>query len=414
MSYASRQSQSKAQNEANAKTLRALVKQPENKICADCKRNDPRWASWNLGCFLCIRCSGIHRSMGTHISKVKSIDLDIWTPEQMESIQKWGNKLCNLYWEAHLKAGHVPPEHKIESFIRSKYETRRWAKDGPPPSDPSVLDGGAPVPSSSTTRGSGSTSQPQQRAVKPASAVDLLGGDAPPPPSQATTSLSQPSARQPSNLLDDPPSNNGRTTSGNIRSPTSPPAPAAPPKTHTAPSPAAAAAPSGGGGGGLFDLDWHSGPTSPPAVSSPTGGAKGKNDILSLFSSATPAPAPPLQQQHQQQQGGFGGLDAFGAMNLGGAQSQGPARAAQTQSSSGLFSTQDVWGAPTSVQQSRPQAPTTTTATTTTSSFGGGGFGGDDIWGDMTSGAKATATPSSATTAPKKDDAFADIWGDFK
>lgn len=86
---------------------------------------------------------------------MKSIDLDIWTPEQMESIQKWGNKLCNLYWEAHLKAGHVPPEHKIESFIRSKYETRRWAKDGPPPSDPSVLDGGAPAPSSSTTRGSG-------------------------------------------------------------------------------------------------------------------------------------------------------------------------------------------------------------------------------------------------------------------
>lgn len=119
MSYA-RQSQPKAQTEANARTLRALVKQPDNKVCADCKRNDPRWASWNLGCFLCIRCSGIHRSMGTHISRVKSIDLDIWTPEQMASIQMWGNKRCNLYWEAHLKAGHVPPEHKVESFVRSK------------------------------------------------------------------------------------------------------------------------------------------------------------------------------------------------------------------------------------------------------------------------------------------------------
>ncbi|PWO00411.1 ArfGap-domain-containing protein [Tilletiopsis washingtonensis] len=138
----SRPAQSKAQNDANARTLRALVKQPENKTCVDCKRNDPRWASWNLGCFLCIRCSGIHRSMGTHISKVKSIDLDIWTPEQMASVQKWGNRRANAYWEAHLKAGHVPPEHKIESFIRSKYETKRWAKEGPPPSDPSVLDQG--------------------------------------------------------------------------------------------------------------------------------------------------------------------------------------------------------------------------------------------------------------------------------
>ncbi|KAF9042051.1 hypothetical protein BJ165DRAFT_1349726, partial [Panaeolus papilionaceus] len=134
--------QDRATAERHAKTLRELVKRPENKVCADCKRNvvDPRWASWNLGVFLCIRCSGIHRGMGTHISKVKSVDLDMWTPEQMESIQKWGNNRANLYWEAHLKAGHIPPDHKMESFIRSKYESRRWAMEGSPPTDPSVLD----------------------------------------------------------------------------------------------------------------------------------------------------------------------------------------------------------------------------------------------------------------------------------
>lgn len=120
MSYATRKPQSRAEADANARTLRALVKQTENRSCADCKRNDTRWASWNIGCFLCIRCSGIHRSMGTHISRVKSIDLDMWTPEQMASVQKWGNRRANLYWEAHLKPGHSPPEHKVESFIRSK------------------------------------------------------------------------------------------------------------------------------------------------------------------------------------------------------------------------------------------------------------------------------------------------------
>ncbi|KAH9982048.1 hypothetical protein BGW80DRAFT_1261212 [Lactifluus volemus] len=134
--------QDKATTERHARTLRELVKRPENRACADCKHNDPRWASWNIGVFLCIRCSGIHRGMGTHISKVKSIDLDAWTPGQMDNIQKWGNRLANLYWEAHLKIGHVPPDHKIESFIRSKYESRRWALDGPPPSDPAVLEGG--------------------------------------------------------------------------------------------------------------------------------------------------------------------------------------------------------------------------------------------------------------------------------
>lgn len=43
----------------------------------------PRWASWNLGVFLCIRCAGIHRKLGTHISRVKSVNLDKWTDEQI-------------------------------------------------------------------------------------------------------------------------------------------------------------------------------------------------------------------------------------------------------------------------------------------------------------------------------------------
>jgi len=43
----------------------------------------PRWASWNLGIFLCIRCAGIHRNLGVHISKVKSVNLDSWTAEQV-------------------------------------------------------------------------------------------------------------------------------------------------------------------------------------------------------------------------------------------------------------------------------------------------------------------------------------------
>ncbi|KAI5118516.1 hypothetical protein M0805_007685 [Coniferiporia weirii] len=77
--------QDKSTTERHTRILRELVKQPGNKDCADCKRNDARWASWNIGVFVCIRCSGIHRSMGTHISKVKSIDLDTWTPEQMDA-----------------------------------------------------------------------------------------------------------------------------------------------------------------------------------------------------------------------------------------------------------------------------------------------------------------------------------------
>lgn len=48
--------------------------------------------------------------MGTHISRVKSVDLDSWTDEQLASMVKWGNTRANKYWEANLAPGHVPAE----------------------------------------------------------------------------------------------------------------------------------------------------------------------------------------------------------------------------------------------------------------------------------------------------------------
>ncbi|KAI5778194.1 putative GTPase activating protein for Arf-domain-containing protein [Geopyxis carbonaria] len=125
---------------ANQQVIKSLLKLPGNRLCADCKRNKlPRWASWNLGIFICIRCSGIHRGMGTHISKVKSVDLDSWTDEQLQSMLKWGNTRANKYWESNLATGHVPSEAKIENFVRTKYESKRWVMEGAMP-DPATLD----------------------------------------------------------------------------------------------------------------------------------------------------------------------------------------------------------------------------------------------------------------------------------
>jgi stromal membrane-associated protein len=77
--------------------------------------------------------------MGVHISKVKSVDLDSWTDEQLQSVLKWGNARANKYWESKLAPGHVPSEAKIENFIRTKYESKRWVMDGGIP-DPSTLE----------------------------------------------------------------------------------------------------------------------------------------------------------------------------------------------------------------------------------------------------------------------------------
>ncbi|RDW75258.1 hypothetical protein BP6252_06400 [Coleophoma cylindrospora] len=309
----------------NTQTLKSLVKLEGNKTCADCKRNKhPRWASWNLGIFICIRCSGIHRGMGTHISRVKSVDLDAWTDEQLQSVLKWGNARANKYWEAKLAPGHAPSEGKIENFIRTKYESKRWVMEGPIP-DPSTLDveGDDDIPLNLVKEKQNIERSASLKAAGPAAASqirrapqqDLFGDDSAPPRPSTTTPVAR----------------------------VAPKAEPAPPKQS---KPADS----------LLGLDFfgtEAQAPARPASAAPTPGAQSRPDlkqsILSLYASA-PRPQPQQQISHASS-GSFGGMqsptqsgfgkmnDAFGGLSFSNASSQpAPAKASAFSSFGNLSS----------------------------------------------------------------------------
>lgn len=179
--------------------VKSLLSQPENAVCADCKKGASKWASSTLGIFICYECSGIHRSLGTHISFVRSCTLDGWTNEQARLMKRVGNHNANEYWEARLPPDFMRPSPydrlNMEAFIRAKYAERRWVGEGEPPnlrkrqpmgmrqqlSPPISLAQSAPMSMSQDIR----VTAPIYREPETPSAFDFI--DAPKPGVETTT-----------------------------------------------------------------------------------------------------------------------------------------------------------------------------------------------------------------------------------
>ncbi|MCJ1296216.1 hypothetical protein MMC34_007782 [Xylographa carneopallida] len=104
-----------------------------NLWCADCSSNvKTEWVSINLGIVLCIECSGIHRSLGTHVSKIRSLTLDTvsFTADIVEIIMQIGNRISNQIWEAKLEPSLKPQPYATRDqrlrFITEKYVERLY------------------------------------------------------------------------------------------------------------------------------------------------------------------------------------------------------------------------------------------------------------------------------------------------
>jgi len=269
--------------------------------------------------------------MGTHISKVKSVDLDSWTDEQLQSVLKWGNARANKYWEAKLAPGHVPAEAKIENFIRTKYDSKRWVMEGPIP-DPSTLDaeGDDDVPLS---------------LVKEKHSIERSASQ------RATTSTASPTPAGPSHIK--------RATQQDFHSQGSFPG-ALPPRANSA-APTTTNAPPAAPkqtkpADSLLGLDFFGEappPANRPSSAASTPGTQSRPDlkqsILSLYASRPPtqqqpshAPSASFGQmqaasppQVSPQQSSFGGMhDAFGSLSFS---NQAPAQPQQPQAKPNAF-----------------------------------------------------------------------------
>lgn len=122
--------------------LGRLQSVPGNGACADCGRRGPDWASVTFGVLLCIHCAGVHRGLGSHLSRIRSLVFDDWSSAHdqvlLHLLQQLGNHAVNALLLASDEPGIPEGAHVEErqSYIRAKYVTRAYTTHCQPEGDP--------------------------------------------------------------------------------------------------------------------------------------------------------------------------------------------------------------------------------------------------------------------------------------
>ncbi|XP_062987210.1 arf-GAP with SH3 domain, ANK repeat and PH domain-containing protein 1 isoform X2 [Elgaria multicarinata webbii] len=99
---------------------------PGNDVCCDCGSPDPTWLSTNLGILTCIECSGIHREMGVHISRIQSLELDKLGTSELLLAKNIGNNSFNEIMEGNLPSPSPKPTPSSDMTARKEFITAKY------------------------------------------------------------------------------------------------------------------------------------------------------------------------------------------------------------------------------------------------------------------------------------------------
>uniref|UniRef100_A0A3B4EFA4 ArfGAP with SH3 domain, ankyrin repeat and PH domain 1b n=1 Tax=Pygocentrus nattereri TaxID=42514 RepID=A0A3B4EFA4_PYGNA len=110
-----------------------VLRMPGNEVCCDCGAPEPKWLSTNLGILTCIECSGIHREMGVHISRIQSMELDKLGTSELLLAKNIGNSSFNEILEGNLPSPSPKPAPSSDmterkEYINAKYVEHRFAR----------------------------------------------------------------------------------------------------------------------------------------------------------------------------------------------------------------------------------------------------------------------------------------------
>jgi len=120
-------------DQAAQKELKSLRSLRGNTTCADCGRHDTSWSSVSHGVFICITCSDVHRSVGTHITKVKGCTgTYLWGPDELEKMRAIGNQRgAEIYGTKKVDPDASKDQKQV--YVTEKYEKRSFAGNSSDP-----------------------------------------------------------------------------------------------------------------------------------------------------------------------------------------------------------------------------------------------------------------------------------------